>query len=133
MKYHNGYARSYLFPINNRKASSSRTSILFTFAAFRPVSPVNTTVSTLNHSTSFLPFLKVIPQIFRKFVPQHKNLHYETNFSCIYLSVALCFRSFAGTKSGKEHRTTTDRLFYKLSDELCQYRQVQARSFYSRP
>lgn len=29
---------------------------------------------------------------FRKFVPQHKNLHYETIFSCIYLPVALCFR-----------------------------------------
>lgn len=38
------------------------------------------------------PFHKVIPQIFRKFVPQHKNLHYETIFSCIYLPVALCFR-----------------------------------------
>ena len=37
-----------------------------TSSTFRPISPVNTTVSTLNHPTSFLPFLKVITHIFRK-------------------------------------------------------------------
>lgn len=37
-----------------------------TSPTFRPASPVNTTVSTLNHSTSFLLFCKVITHIFRK-------------------------------------------------------------------
>lgn len=36
--------------------------------------------------------LTVETKSFCKFVPQHKNLHYETIFSCIYLPVALCFR-----------------------------------------
>lgn len=35
------------------------------------------------------PFHKVIPQIFRKFVPQHKNLHYETIFLA-YICLLLC-------------------------------------------